>query len=91
MNQQSYSITPFSVSRTYNIVSMTIATMELVLNDHATFLISLKTDEGRLFASFPITISSEEYNVWGGDDSYVISLLETKIAELYTGGGGPGP
>jgi len=91
MNQQTYNITPFSFSRTYNIVSMTIHTMELVLNDHATFLVNLKTDQDRLFASFPITISSEEYNVWGGDDSYVISLLESKISELYANGGGPGP
>jgi hypothetical protein len=83
MNQQTYNLTPFSVSRTFNIESMTLSTIELVLNDHATFLVSLKTDQDQLFESFPITLTSAEYNAWGGDDNYVVSLLQTKILQKY--------
>jgi len=65
----------------YNIVSFTYQFIDLILFTSSTIRISLNDDTGVIRKQVAYTITGDEYSNWGGDDTYVINLIISKIPE----------
>jgi hypothetical protein len=68
--------TPKVVTKIITYTEFTIKDIIISLNQSARFIIILYGDETDVVE---IEMTSEEYNLWGNDDSYVINFIKSHI------------
>ena len=84
MQSQQYTITPFTITKSTTISSMSLNLLNLKLNESATFDVSLYDSSGNFYSAQPITLNNNEYNGWASNDNYVIETIATIIGSSYT-------
>ena len=84
MNQDNQIIlpTPIPVQVSYNISSYTYNFMNLTFSTSATIQLFLLDASGNMRKPVTYILEGEEYKNWGGDDAYLINLLNSKMPEF---------
>ena len=72
---------PVVMTVNYNIVSFNYQFLDLTLFQSANIRVSLNDDKGFMQKQVFYTLQGEEYTNWGGDDSYIVNLIISKIPE----------
>lgn len=83
MNVEKYEITPFSITTTYTVNSISISVIKLELNKSAVASAILYDENGKIVDNKLFNITGEIYNNWIGDDSYVINYIAEQLGSSY--------
>jgi hypothetical protein len=70
--------TPKVVTKTITYTEFAIKDIIINLNHSARFIVILYGDETDVI---DVEMTTEEYNLWGSDDDYVIQFIKTKLVE----------
>ena len=73
---------PVEMTNTYNIVSYTYQFSNLLLFVSVNVQLCLIDDSGNVRKVVNYLVEGDEYAQWGGDDQYMINLLNSKIPGL---------
>lgn len=71
-----------NTAKTYNFVSFTIQSVNIVLFQSATIYILLNTDNNESIAKC-IQLNDQAYFDWGSDDNYLLSYIQTNIQAIF--------
>jgi hypothetical protein len=78
MNQESIPLYP-NLKKTLNICKFTYQILELKLKESVRVAVYLFNETDLLVDSKQFLIESHEYEKWGQDDNYILTLLKQKI------------
>jgi len=70
--------TPKVVTKTITYTQFAIKDIIITLNTSAKFIVILYGDDTDVVE---IEMTTEEYNLWGTDDSFIIEFIKTKLLE----------
>ena len=73
---------PVDITNTYKIISYTYQLFDLILFTSVNAQLCLIDDTGSVRKVVNYLVQGDEYAQWGGDDQYIINLLNSKIPEL---------
>lgn len=68
----------------YDFVSFTINEVMVVPFNKANIYIYLNTPINEHVDNIALTMEGEAYNLWGGDDEYLINWINQQLKMLYT-------
>lgn len=78
------SIKPTDKIITQTVVRFSLDISQLILNESATFRVSLYDKDDIVIDRQFVTLENQDYLNWGSDDSYVIRFVANKLGFILT-------
>lgn len=72
-------IEPVDKTTTQTIVRFTLDIVELLLNQSATFRVSLYNINDKLVDTKFVTLEGADYNNWGNEDEYILQFVANQL------------
>jgi hypothetical protein len=72
-------IEPVDKTTTQTIVRFTLDIVELLLNQSATFRVSLYNINDKLVDTKFVTLEGADYNNWGNEDEYILQFVANDL------------
>jgi hypothetical protein len=72
-------IEPVDKTTTQTIVRFTLDIVELLLNQSATFRVSLYNINDKLVDTKFVTLEGADYNNWGNEDEYILQFVANEL------------
>lgn len=74
-----YDTEPSEKTEQYVVTKLDIQILDLKLNESVLVLVSLYDEHEVRVSQKQIVISGDEYNAWGSDDQYLLTLIASKF------------
>ena len=73
------SIQPFNKTVVQTIVRFSLEVSELILNESASFRVTLYDKDDKIIDRQFVSIEGKDYINWGNDDSYIIRIVANRF------------
>lgn len=68
-------ITPFTITNTFNVTTLLIGNINIVLNTSARISYTFYSDSGKPVKSGVLELTGQDYQDWTTDDNYLITKI----------------
>ena len=84
MNSTKYNITPFTITTSNTISSISVNVMNIQLNTSATISAQMYDASGNFVKAEIFKMTGTDYDQWGGNDNYVIQYVASQLGSSFT-------